>query len=221
MKSSIDIIKSKNKGKTVAIIGGIHGNEPSGISVLNKLRKFKIQNGKLFLILGNPKAAEKKVRFTEKDLNRCFLKNKNKDYESARARQIMKILDKCDAVLDLHNYGKKWSEKTHKPFIICEKNSIELAKKLGISNIFYNWKKYQKGGTDHYMDTIGKIGICLECGPSVQTKKGVNIGYRVSKIFLKELGLIKNAPKVNPKNIRVNKLNSSPISKDNSLRIKI
>ena len=72
----------------------VHGNEKSGIDALNELKNnFKIISWKIYFIYANLKAINENVRFTEKNLNRCFLDNIEwSSYEEKRAKQIMKYL---------------------------------------------------------------------------------------------------------------------------------
>lgn len=214
---SIIVRKSKIPGKTIVIMGGVHGSEPAGIKVLKMLEKIKPLSGTLYLILGNPEAVLRKTRFTEENLNRVFHNKTGKTYEHVRAREIREILKKCDALLDIHGYIKTWGIK--KPLIICEKGSIETAKKLGIKTISYNWKKFHKGSSDHYMDKIGKIGICIECGPNGD-KNAYKIGLDVAERFLGIFGITKVKK---PKKIKhyIIKLTKDPTNKNNKLTIKV
>lgn len=215
---SIIVKKSKLPGKTIAIMGGVHGNEPAGVKVLKILEKIKLTSGTLYLIHGNPKAIKKGERFTEENLNRVFHNKTGKKYEHVRGREIRQVLKKCDALLDIHGYRKTWG--ITKPLIICEEGSIETAKKLGIKTISYNWKKFHKGSSDHYMDKIGKIGICIECGPN-DDKESYKIGLDVAERFLSLFGIIDK--KIKPKNIEhhIVKLEKDPTDKNNKLTIKV
>lgn len=59
----------------VAVCGGTHGNEMSGVYMLRELKKRHIeQDGSvsLFTVLSNPRAVESCRRYIDKDLNRCF-----------------------------------------------------------------------------------------------------------------------------------------------------
>ncbi len=53
-------------GPTVGIMGGVHGNETSGYSVVSELMKTEldIACGSVILIIGNPRAIEKNVRLS-------------------------------------------------------------------------------------------------------------------------------------------------------------
>lgn len=82
------------------VIGGLHGNEPLGLEVCKKLEKIKITN--IDILYGNKKAIRDNKRFIEQDLNRVF-PGSNASYEGRRARQIMKICEDYDFVIDFHN----------------------------------------------------------------------------------------------------------------------
>lgn len=59
----------------VAVCGGTHGNEMSGVYMLRELKKRHIeQDGPvpLVTVLSNPRAVESCKRYIDKDLNRCF-----------------------------------------------------------------------------------------------------------------------------------------------------
>lgn len=60
-------------GKTLTIMGGVHGNEICGVEIVRKLmRVLKIERGKVHLILGNPRAIKRGTRQTQFNLNRAF-----------------------------------------------------------------------------------------------------------------------------------------------------
>lgn len=155
-------------GPTVAIFAGVHGNERAGVYALKELiETLTIKSGKVFLVFANPPAIKSNVRMLEKNLNRCFYKgNDGNAWEDVRARQLMSLLDKCDALLDLHMFYDEGE-----PFIICENDSIEIAKIFDVSIISTNWTEVEPGGTDGYMHKMGKVGICLECGPISKSKE--------------------------------------------------
>lgn len=82
------------------VIGGLHGNEPLGIEVCKKLEKLKLPY--IDVLYGNKMAIRANRRFIEEDLNRVFPGSK-KSYEGRRAKQIMKICERYDFVIDFHN----------------------------------------------------------------------------------------------------------------------
>jgi succinylglutamate desuccinylase len=184
-------IDSGKSGKTVAIFGGIHGDELAGIKTIDHLKEnIDLKNGILYLVYGNPKAIEKSVRYTEKNLNRCFLEqSKNaSSYEETRAVELMRILDECDALLDLHAYGEPYAEAI--PFAICEKNSLDIVKNFEVSKVITNIDNIEKGGTDGYMANKGKIGICVELGSIEKPEDYIGLGIKTAHQFLQSFGMI-------------------------------
>ena len=175
-------------GPTVAIFAGVHGNERVGVLALQELiPKLKLTKGTLYLAFANVPAIEQNVRLVNKNLNRClFAGNDGTTYEDQRARELMAVLDHCDALLDLHAFNDKEGE----PFIICEDNSLEIATKLDPPLISTNWSEAEPGGTDTYMYKTNKVGICLECGPLSKAEEFKPLAIKSVYQFLKFYGLI-------------------------------
>ncbi|MDH3697036.1 MAG: succinylglutamate desuccinylase/aspartoacylase family protein [Flavobacteriaceae bacterium] len=78
-KRLIGHLKRGTGGPTLIFFGGIHGNEPSGVSALDGLfntlerRKNEFQvNGEIFGLCGNLPALKGGVRFVDRDLNRLW-----------------------------------------------------------------------------------------------------------------------------------------------------
>ena len=144
---------------------GVHGNESFGVDAIKELiPSLDVKKGKITFIIANPEAVKQNKRFIEFNLNRCFLKLQPKDiYDSLEgkiARKLILYMENADWLLDIH--GSNSQDST--PFIICEKQSFDVAKKLPFGIISYNWDKFQPGSSDYYMNTQNKIGICAECG---------------------------------------------------------
>lgn len=175
---------SFRKGPKVCILAGVHGNETDGIRAIHELKKnLTIERGTVTFIVVNQKAIQKKVRFIDENLNRCFKRGyESKTYEYRIAQELKPILSEYDICLDLHNSNTPQSE----PFIICEKNAFSYVKYLPIQKIVSGFDTYEPGGTDYYMNLIGKIGICIECG-SVQND-GVLFAKKIITQFLSITG---------------------------------
>lgn len=160
-----DIIKlsGEQPGPTVAVFAGVHGNETAGVYALQEIiPKLQLLRGNVIFVYANPPAIEANVRMHEKNLNRCFIAGiEGNSYEEVRARELMKILDECEALLDIHMF----SDPDGEPFVICEENALEIAKLFDVTIASTNWSETEPGGTDSYMYANGKIGICIECGP--------------------------------------------------------
>ena len=190
MYEKIIELMGKEPGPTSMILVGVHGNETCGVEALNKiLSTLEIQKGRVFFAYGNPRAIEQNVRYTEKNLNRMFkseetLSEKEKgSYEYSRAKFLKKYFNQVDVLLDIHASFTPTSQR----FIICEPNSKEITKYLPFSLIVSGFDQVEPGGTDYYMNCIGKIGICVECG-YLGDQKSVDIAEESIFAFLRACG---------------------------------
>jgi succinylglutamate desuccinylase len=183
MNSDIVKIVSDKPGPTLAIFAGVHGNETAGVFALqNMLPDLTILRGTLYVVFANQPAIEKNVRMIGKNLNRCFYKdNDGIEPEDIRARELMAILDNCDALLDLHMFY----DNNGVPFVVCEENAIELAKVFNVDIISTNWTNVEPGGTDGYMYLSGKIGVCVECGPIEKAAEYISFAEQTILQFLR------------------------------------
>ncbi len=188
MKSIIETVTGHKPGPTLAVFAGIHGNEIAGIQAVRSLQdQLQINAGTVHFVMANMRAIEQNVRYTEKNLNRCFIPgNDGTTYEDTLARQLMSLLDGCDALLDLHGYSSDDDE----PFLIGEAETFELASKLGFSIISSGWATSEPGGTDGYMHSLGKIGLCAECGSNFHPDQYVSLAKKTIKQFLQHFGAI-------------------------------
>ncbi|MEI6378796.1 MAG: succinylglutamate desuccinylase/aspartoacylase family protein [Candidatus Falkowbacteria bacterium] len=191
MKYDETIIKisGAKPGKTLAVFAGVHGNETTGIKALKQVVKnIKIDAGTVYFVLANPEAIGKNVRQVDKNLNRCFfLGNKGRTAEDKRARELMKLLDKCEALLDLHASNNPNSI----PFIICEKHAFQAASIFDFKIVSHGWDAFEPGATDGYMNTQRKIALCLECGSVHDNNEPLAVKSIMQ--FLKFFGAIKDA----------------------------
>ncbi|MFA4815077.1 MAG: succinylglutamate desuccinylase/aspartoacylase family protein [Candidatus Gracilibacteria bacterium] len=189
---------NKWPGPCVVIIGSLHGNEKVGKEVIDRLLielpKHKI-HGEIFLILGNPKAYSRNLRFVDCDLNRLFglhfedLKSKKHlNYEEKRALEIAPILEKANYLLDIHS-----TVKPSMPFVYIEntKSHRELAKifktKYVISPV-KGFKPYTlSSSTDNFVDRNKGMGLTYESGWHEETLRTKEVLLKV-RIFLKTIG---------------------------------
>jgi hypothetical protein len=146
--------------KITTVMVWVHGNEVSWIEALdNIIDNIEIISGKVYFIYANLEAIKKKVRFTEKNLNRCFIKNINGNtYEENRAKEIIQILDKSDFLLDVHNMISFNSSlevliTTHKDYI----------KYFQVDKIITHIDDVEKWWSDWYIDSIWWKWFCIEC----------------------------------------------------------
>ncbi|WP_310416923.1 aspartoacylase [Chamaesiphon sp. OTE_8_metabat_110] len=96
----------------IAIVGGTHGNELTGVYVVEKLARFPERlaqySFEVVTLLANPQAVAANRRYVDRDLNRSF---DNDDlanpvltgYEDSRAKEIAQALKHVDLIIDLHS----------------------------------------------------------------------------------------------------------------------
>lgn len=190
----ITTITSDQPGKTVTIMGGVHGDEVCGVQVIDKLRKnLKVDRGTVHLICGNPRAIQAGKRFVEVNLNRVFrepgeLNEKQRiSYEAQRAHELMPYLAASDALLDIHSSGTPGSP----PFVICEANSYDLVKHFPFATISSGWDVIEPGGVDAYVNKGGGQGITIECGYHLNPE-APELAEKTARTFLKLMGIVDN-----------------------------
>ncbi len=86
------------------VIGGLHGNEPLGLEVLERLSR--LDDPRVTAVVGNPLATEHDVRYVDADLNRVFPGSATRDdYEERRAAELVETISDggYDLVIDFHN----------------------------------------------------------------------------------------------------------------------
>lgn len=128
----IFMIMDKAVSQKIVFVAGLHGNETASIKALTE--------NNINFILGNPRAYEQNLRFTEKDLNASF-GLPDDSYESRRAKEILEEIDKDALVVDFHTTGKE-----DRPFvIIVDKKMISLAKRTGIQRVVMMKHNIKKG----------------------------------------------------------------------------
>lgn len=92
----------KNRKNNVFVVGGTHGNEPTGVQLVNYYNSYgseslKSRNFGITALLANPRAILRNSRYYDVDLNRCFtLKELNSPnnhhlYEPMRASHVIII----------------------------------------------------------------------------------------------------------------------------------
>ena len=193
-------LNSPKSGPTLIIIGQIHGNEPAGFEVIQRLLKIKKQlaktmrGGRLILIHGNVKASKSNKRYTNKgmDLNRTWLLPKEQkkypprrdSYEWKRHNEIKPFLqaDKNTFLLDMHS-----SSNPTKPFLVLpsiNRTYTRLINKLGVSALF-GWNNLLPGerSTLEWVNMHGGVGMGVECGQHTDPKTVEN-AWQIAKQFL-------------------------------------
>lgn len=206
MQKTIEKIVGKNPGGTSIILSGVHGDERSGIEAMKTyFENVSIDAGTVYYGIANPEAVEKNSRFTEANLNRLFRDPKDlskgevESYEYERMLYLKEYLDESEVLLDLHAS----SNPITKPFVICEPNGFELVESLPSNLIVSGFDEYEPGGTDFYMNSIGKIGICFEAGYAT-SPEAKNLSVQAIESFLIARGhIVKPQQKIKQQKMRI------------------
>jgi len=146
------------KNKTIAIIGGLHGDERVGVEVIKKLKQ-SLDGVRKAGIIANKKALKKGIRFIDQDLNRTFPGRSNGNYEERIAKRLLKRIKNFDYVLDLHSFSCN-----SPPFVILTKKTrkhLRLARATGVGRIVFMSPKlaFGKALIDHCC-----CGVSIEVG---------------------------------------------------------
>lgn len=188
----IKIFDSKEPGPNLVIMAGVHGDEKCGLNAFDAiLPTFSPLRGRVTFIIGSPEAVRVNQREFEGNLNRMFRPDseiteaERNTYEYERSRELMPILAKADALLDIHS---STTEQTI-PFVICEKQSFEVAAKLPIEVVVSGIDVLHPTGTDAYVNQSGGFGICIECG-NHNDPNATNIAIEAVNRFLTYLNVV-------------------------------
>ena len=176
---------------TTTIMCGVHGDELSWIKALDKLKSnFQVDIGRVFIIYANLEAISQWVRLTEKNMNRCFFDtNTGNTYEEKRVKEILPFLQESDYLLDIHNTLNK---KTT-PFLISEHERFSDV--FDVPYVVSGLDILHPGWSDGYMNSIGKVWLCLECGYK-DDEWWVEFAYNQIINFLKATWNIDGEPQV-------------------------
>jgi aspartoacylase len=170
-----------NKIERVAIVGGTHGNELTGIYLIKKFERspnlIQRPSFETLTLLANPKAYEIGKRYVDTDLNRCFLRrdleNPNlSSYEAQRAKEIYEKVGsggshQADLVVDLHSS----TANMELTIILASKHPFNLQLAAYLTSfhskvkVLYSTTRNQN--TPH-LDSICKFGCTVEVGAVAQ-----------------------------------------------------
>lgn len=193
--------------KSVAIVGGTHGNELTGVYLVNKFINTPAlvsrDSFNTLSLLANPKAVEKCTRYIDKDLNRTFSKKALADdslesYEEKLAKGINEKLGPkgsptpmVDFVMDMHTTTSKMG------LTLCISNdnpftwqvAAHVKSAIPESSIFY-WK----GDTQDtsFISSIPPSGLTIEVGSVPQGVLRADMFFATEKIVHTILDFIDN-----------------------------
>ena len=168
----------------VAIVGGIHGDEPAGKEVVERLaHTLEIEDtGTVQLVVANERALTVGERYTETDLNRAFPGNSNSDaYEDVLATRLRSVLDGADAVLALHT-----SHSAPPPFAIYSQLTDSVRRTVTGLPVEYVVDSGELRGTT--LDSVVPHTVSVELGRQ-WSEDAIAFGHDASMSFLRAHGL--------------------------------
>ncbi|MEY3331849.1 MAG: hypothetical protein RLZZ176_149 [Cyanobacteriota bacterium] len=192
-----------NQINRVVIVGGNHGNEFTGIYLVKKFHNHPDlvhrSSFETLSLLGNPQAIAARVRYVEKDLNRCFVQLSNEDkpanYEELRAREIQTILkpkipDIEDVIIDLHtttsNMGLCIILGNRHPIL------LELAAVLNAINPLVKVYLHEQPKGSGFLRSLSDLGFALEVGPVPQSILNAELFQQTEQLIYTSLDYFEN-----------------------------
>ncbi len=182
--------------RRVAIVGGTHGNELTGVYLVKKFEQFPEllhrESFECITLLANPRAIEENRRYIDRDLNRCFatadLANAAlTSYEDSRAQEIVALLGpkdqpQVDVIIDLHsttaNMGMTILPSSKHPF------NLRLAAYLSALDPAVRVACGLQCGQDSPMvRSISPLGCTIEVGAIAQGVLQADLFHQTEKLI--------------------------------------
>uniref|UniRef100_A0A4W5Q9I0 N-acyl-aromatic-L-amino acid amidohydrolase n=1 Tax=Hucho hucho TaxID=62062 RepID=A0A4W5Q9I0_9TELE len=167
----------------VALCGGTHGNELSGVYLVRERLKRKVEEEEhisVVTVMSNPRAVQQCRRYTETDLNRCFTHatlsgpvTDKTPYEIVRSQELNTLLgpkgspEAMDLVCDLHNTTANMGLCLI-AYSDCDWISLHIYRYLQrqMSDIPVRFIHFDLPLNEAYsLDSVGKHGFAIEIGP--------------------------------------------------------
>lgn len=195
-----------NEIKSIVVAGGTHGNERTGVSLVQKWMAHPecyrdlCKSANVELVLSNPEAMRLNRRYRDHDLNRAFSQTCLDSeiggglYEFRRARELNKLYGpkgentRTDLLLDVHNTGSNMGMclilSARDPF--CMRASAVLTQEFEDAWIYY---QPEERSASPYFGTVAKADICIEIGPQHHGTLNAAIFERSEKLVKRYLEL--------------------------------
>ncbi|WP_017344276.1 succinylglutamate desuccinylase/aspartoacylase family protein [Halorubrum sp. T3] len=186
----------------VAIVGGIHGDEPAGVRIVERLAAELPpldpsdgggidggagSEGLVRLILANEPAIEAETRYTDADLNRSFPGDADsEEYERALAPRLAAALEGFDAVLALHT-----SHSAPPPFAIF--SDLTASVRRTVTGLPVDHVVDASGLRSTTLDSTIPHTVSIEVGRQ-GSEEAVEFGYEACLAFLRVHGALADEP---------------------------
>lgn len=178
---------SAEKPIALSLIGLIHGVEVAGLGVMCGVLELLLQGTinleiSLGIALGNPGAAQKSVRFIERDLNRSFGREAASLLEEKRADELERILLRSRYFIDFHQVKLQ----INSPFWIFPytKDGFTFARAIGpdVPLITHWGKGFSADGqcSDEFVNKNGGAGVTIELGQNSFESRQIGLGVQIA-----------------------------------------
>ena len=175
----------------VALVGGLHGDEPAGERIVRRLADDLDEggtgSGSVRLIVANERALAAGTRYTDADLNRVFPGDPDSDeYERALAPRLAAELEGMDAVLAIHT-----SHSAPPPFAIYSDPTESVRRSVTGMPVEYVVDSSRLRSTT--LDSVVPHTVSLEVGRQ-GSEEAVEFGYEACLAFLRAHGALDDEP---------------------------
>lgn len=200
----VRVLDSGIPGPRITVIGGMHGDEPSGArfleGVLSGQEELRPDRGKVAVVIANPTAYRRGVRAVNLNLNSMLTTAEvepGPQPEFKSARLLMDLLVESDACIDLHEH----KDIGMGSIAIAPLSLAPIASSLGTDLFVHGLETVEPGATDAYMAEIGKPGICLELGHHQQDNTA--LARDAVRRFLSLTGVLDTSEVLSPAKPRI------------------
>lgn len=171
----------------VAVVGGIHGDEPGGEAIVDRLiDEVSVDRGTVQLIVANERALAADQRYTETDLNRTFPGDPDSDdYETALAARLVDHLEGADAVLAIHT-----SKSAPPPFAIFSDLTDSVRRSVTAMPVEYALDSGSLRSTT--LDSVIPHTVSFEAGHQ-GSQEAIDFGLDATYAFLRAHGVLQDA----------------------------
>jgi len=172
----------------VAVVGGIHGDEPAGVRIVESLEgALDVDCGTVQLVVANEPAVAAGERYTETDLNRAFPGDpEGERYETALAARLVSVLDGADAVLALHT-----SRSVPPPFAIYSRLTEPVRRTVTALPVEYVVDAGRLRTTT--LDSVVPHTVSLEAGHQ-GSDRAFEFGLEATLSYLRAHGVLTDEP---------------------------
>ncbi|MFV1883111.1 MAG: succinylglutamate desuccinylase/aspartoacylase family protein [Balneola sp.] len=198
-----------NRGPTIIAVAGIHGNEATGVSaierVIKEIEPVKAKmKGRFLGLKGNIPALSAGVRFVDEDMNRLWTtsildkirRTKSRELSSIDRVEVKKMLQILDPIViadeseeiiyvDLHTFsgsGGLFSITSD------DERHSRILSKLGVPRIF-GLQHSIPGTSMDYVEDAGHIGFAFETGTH-GSKEAEDNAFAGLLVLLESIGMI-------------------------------